>query len=121
MSFRDHLESVCQKVPGAVACSVMGFDGIAIDTATGQINVDIDLDTLLVEFSGVIGNLRATSDSLAIGELEEMIVRAENVVVVLRLLAGEYFTALALLPDALVGKGRFFLRLAARNLEQELV
>jgi len=32
MGFREHLQEICKGVEGAVACSVMGFDGIAIDT-----------------------------------------------------------------------------------------
>ena len=32
MGFREHLEGVVSSVSGSVACSLMGFDGIAVDT-----------------------------------------------------------------------------------------
>jgi hypothetical protein len=32
MGFREHLEGVVGSVDGSVACSVMGFDGIAVET-----------------------------------------------------------------------------------------
>ncbi len=32
MSFRDHIQRVVDQVPGAIACTIMGFDGIAIDS-----------------------------------------------------------------------------------------
>jgi len=32
MAFREHLQEVCRGVDGAVACSLMGMDGIEVDT-----------------------------------------------------------------------------------------
>ena len=32
MGFKEHLEGVVSTVSGSVACSLMGFDGIAVDT-----------------------------------------------------------------------------------------
>ena len=32
MGFRETLQDICKKVDGALAASVMGYDGIAIDS-----------------------------------------------------------------------------------------
>ena len=47
MSFRDHLQDVCQGVEGAVACSLMGVDGIEVDTHLAGSTTELDLKTYL--------------------------------------------------------------------------
>ena len=43
MSFLTHLESVVNQVDGAIACSVMGFDGIAVETHQPGTLDDVEL------------------------------------------------------------------------------
>jgi len=50
MSFREHLQQVVKNVDGAVACALMGVDGIEVDSEV-QEQVGLDLQTLLVEYS----------------------------------------------------------------------
>ena len=40
MGFREHLEAVVNAVDGSVACSVMGFVGIAVDTYQPEARAD---------------------------------------------------------------------------------
>jgi hypothetical protein len=61
MSFREHLQQVVKSVDGAVACALMGVDGIEVDSDI-QEQVGLDVQTLLVEYSSLF---RAARDAAA--------------------------------------------------------
>lgn len=118
MGFREHLEEVC-KVEGAVAASVMGFDGIAIDTVTPQ-DPGVDLQTLLVEYTGILSQIRNAAEVLQTGKVSEVAIGTEKLTTLLRLINQEYFLVLAMRPEGNHGKGRFLLRVTAPRLQAEL-
>jgi hypothetical protein len=62
MSFLTHLESVVKQVDGALACSVMGFDGIAVETHQVDAAQDLELTSAWVEFSNVMTQLKNATD-----------------------------------------------------------
>ena len=57
MSFREHLQDVCKGVEGAVACSLMGVDGIEVDTHVAD-GGELDVKSLLVEYSSIFRSAR---------------------------------------------------------------
>ena len=61
MSFREHLQHVVRHVDGAIACALMGVDGIEVDSQV-QEEIDLDVRTLLVEYSTLF---RAARDAAA--------------------------------------------------------
>lgn len=119
MSFRTHLEEVCRQVEGAVACSVMGFDGIAIETHEVK-SPEVDLQAMLVEFSNILGQIRNAAELLATGEVSEVSINTEKLMTISRLVSKDYFMVLALLPDGNYGRGRYALRLATPKVRAEL-
>jgi predicted regulator of Ras-like GTPase activity (Roadblock/LC7/MglB family) len=124
VGFREHLEAVVSAVDGAVLCSVMGFDGIAVDThqpdARAADSASMDLNAALVEYGNVLGQLKNTAQTLKTGPISEVAVNSDKVMTLLRMVNQDYFVVLALLPDANYGKGRYALRLAAPRLAKEL-
>jgi len=118
VAFRERLEEVCQ-VEGAVLACVMGFDGIAVDTLAPKAE-GLDTDTLLVEYSALFDQVRRAAGSLGSGALEEMTLRTEKLVALLRPIDENYFLFLALEPDGNFGKGRYLLRVTAPKLLEEL-
>lgn len=118
MGFREHLNEIC-RVEGAVAASVMGFDGIAIDTVSPE-ETSLDLETLLVEFSGLMGQVRQVAEGLHAGTLQELSVGTEALTTHLRVLNDEFFLLLAIAPEGNHGKGRFLMRINAPKLQAEL-
>jgi predicted regulator of Ras-like GTPase activity (Roadblock/LC7/MglB family) len=120
MSFRAHLEQVCQSVDGAVACSLMGMDGIEVDThLTGTADV-ADVRSLLVEYSGVLRNAREAAAAHEAGGVAEVSISTDKLVAVARQVSPEYFMVVALAPDGNLGKARYLLRVTAPKLEKEL-
>jgi predicted regulator of Ras-like GTPase activity (Roadblock/LC7/MglB family) len=116
MGFREDLEGICGRVEGALAATLMGFDGIAIDTAEMKPAPGVELQSLLVEYSGILSQVRQAAESLRIGTASEVSIRTEKLVAVARPLTPDYFVLLALSPDGNVGRARYELRIAGAKL-----
>ena len=117
MGFRESLEEVC-GVEGAVAASVMGFDGIAVDTVTPA-KTDVDLEALLVEYAGILGQVQQAAEVLQTGKVSELSIGTDRITTLLRPINPEYFLLLALRPEGNFGKGRYLLRVTAPRLQNE--
>ncbi|MCY1042555.1 hypothetical protein D7Y13_10710 [Corallococcus praedator] len=120
MSFRTHLESVVNQVDGALACSVMGFDGISVDTFQKDEAAELDVTGTWVEYANLLTQLKNAAESLKTGTVTEVSVNSEKVLTVMRLLTPDYFLVLALRADGNFGKGRYVLRVTAPNVKAEL-
>ncbi len=119
MSFRELLQQVVQNVDGAVACALMGVDGIEVDSVL-QEEVGLDVRTLLVEYSSLFRAAREAAAAHEAGGVAELSVQSERLLVVARLVSPEYFMVVALKPDGNFGKARFMLRVTAPKLLAEL-
>jgi predicted regulator of Ras-like GTPase activity (Roadblock/LC7/MglB family) len=124
MSFLSHLESVVSQVDGALACSVMGFDGIPIEThhakgAEGS-NSEMELSIAWVEFANILTQVKSAAELLKTGAISEVSINSEKVITLMRLVSPEYFLVLALKPSGNYGKGRYVLRMAAPKVKAEL-
>jgi len=120
MSFIDQLQAVVSQVDGALACSIMGFDGIAVETHQVANAGDLDLSTACVEFATILTQLKTAAEQLRAGTVSEVSINTEKVTAVMRPLSAEYFLVLALRPDGNFGKGRYALRVAAPKVRAEL-
>ncbi|HXN56685.1 MAG TPA: hypothetical protein VN874_10490 [Myxococcales bacterium] len=120
MSFREDLEGICGRVEGAFAASVMGFDGIPIETVDPKVPEGVELQTLLIEYSGILSQVRQAAESLQMGKASEVSIRTERMVAVARMLTPEYFLVLALTPEGNVGRARYELRVAGSKMLAEL-
>jgi predicted regulator of Ras-like GTPase activity (Roadblock/LC7/MglB family) len=119
MGFREHLEEVCRAVDGAVACSLMGVDGIEVETQV-QDGGEIDVKSLLVEYSGVLRSAREAAEAHQAGGVDELAISTDKLQAVVRLVTPEYFLVVALVPGANTGKARYLLRITAPKLKAEL-
>jgi predicted regulator of Ras-like GTPase activity (Roadblock/LC7/MglB family) len=117
--FRDNLQKMVERVDGAVAGILMGFDGISVETyARGAATPDVQ--TVGMEFAHVLTQVRRATEALEVGGLRELQVRADNLVVLVHVLNNEYFVACAIRPDANSGKARYLLRMLAPQIQSEL-
>jgi predicted regulator of Ras-like GTPase activity (Roadblock/LC7/MglB family) len=119
MGFREHLQDVVRSVDGAVACSLMGMDGIEVDTHLSD-ELGLDLKSLLIELSTLFHSARAAAAGHEAGAVSELSVQTERVLTVARLVSSEYFMVAALRPDGNFGKARYMLRITAPKLAAEL-
>lgn len=122
MTFREILESVVLKTPGALAGVVMAVDGIPVDEFVRE-GAHIDLATLSVEFQRVIDQARKVSGALygeTGGGLEELLLITTGHQLLFRQLDDDFFVAIALDPSGSLGKARYLVRSLLRNLQEAL-
>jgi predicted regulator of Ras-like GTPase activity (Roadblock/LC7/MglB family) len=109
--FAETLKKVVDNVEGGIAAVIMGLDGISVDTYI-KVTDRIDVNTVAMEFSYILSQVRKASESLAVGSLEELSVKAQRLLLVCRMVSPQYFIAIVLLPEGNFGKARYLARLA---------
>ncbi len=119
MGFREHLQEIVNGVDGAVACSLMGVDGIEVDTHVAG-GTDVDVKSLLVEYSNVLRSARDAAEVHQAGGVSEFSVNTDKLITVARLVSPEYFMVVALRPEGNYGKARYLLRITAPKVKSEL-
>ncbi len=124
MSFLPHLEAIVSQVEGAIACSVMGFDGIAVEThqskSGGDQAAQLELTNAWVEYANLLQQAKNVAEGLKTGAVAELSVNSEKVITLMRLVNSEYFLVLGLKPDGNYGKARYVMRVTAPKLKAEL-
>jgi predicted regulator of Ras-like GTPase activity (Roadblock/LC7/MglB family) len=118
MMFREPLEKILQSCEGAVACILMGFDGISVDCVSKD--NELDIQTISMEFSFVLTQIRNAASILEVGVLEEVSIHSENLTFLIRVLDKDYFLGLAMKPDGNYGKGRHLMRMALSDVRAQL-
>ncbi len=115
--FREVLASIRDKVDGALAVSLIGLDGIAIDSVNDG---RVPLDVLGAEFGGFIRSIRLSNTELNTGEVEQFSLVTEKYVTFLSAVTADYFVLLVMRPDGNYGRARFELARAKHLLRDEL-
>ncbi len=116
--FRESLQKIVDNCEGAVACVMMGFDGISVDFVNASQQVDVQ--TICMEYSFVLTQIRKAAEILEVGALEEVTIHSADITFLARVLDKDYFLGLAMEPDASFGKGRFLMRVALPELRAQL-
>ncbi len=117
--FADTLRKVVDNVEGGLAAVIMGLDGIPVETYVRQSD-KVDVNTVGMEFSFILTQIRKAGDSLQVGGLEELAVKAQRLLLVCRMLSPQYFVAIAMAPEGNFGKARYLARLAQPALSAAL-
>jgi predicted regulator of Ras-like GTPase activity (Roadblock/LC7/MglB family) len=114
--FRRILSDIRDRVDGAVAVSLIGLDGIAIEA----INDDhVPLDVFGAEFGGFIRAIEPNAE-LNTGDVQQFSLVTEKYITFLSAVTEEYFVLLVLRPDGNYGRARFELAKARHLLRDEL-
>lgn len=116
--FRDVLDGLLQRVEGAIAASLLGLDGIAVETVGGDL---VPLDALGAEFGGFVKSIRHADTELDTGEVLQFALVTEKYITFLSEVTSEYYILLVLQPDGNYGRARFELSKAKHLLRDELI
>ena len=117
--FAETLKKIVDNVDGGIAAVIMGLDGIPVETYVRHQD-RVDVTTVAMEFSFILTQVRKAGDSLQVGNLEELCVKAERLFLVLRMISPQYFVAIAMAPEGSFGKARYLARLATPTLVAQL-
>ncbi len=116
--FRDVLSSLRDRIEGALAASLIGLDGIAVETVGDR---TIPLDVLGAEFGSFIKSIRHANTELDTGEVLQFSLVTEKFVTFLSEVTPEYYILLVLRPEGNYGRARFELSKAKYLLRDELI
>jgi len=116
-AFRQVLSGIRDRVEGTLAVSLIGLDGIAIDSLN---HGGVPLDVLGAEFGGFVKSIRPNTE-LDTGEVLQFSLVTEKYITFLSAVTQEYFILLVLRPDGNYGRARFELARAKNLLRDELI
>lgn len=117
--FRTVLAGIRERVEGALAASLIGLDGIAVETVGSD--VAVPLDVLGAEFGSFIKSIRHTNTELNTGDVLQFSLVTEKYVTFLSEVTPDYYILLVLTPDGNYGRARFELSKAKYLLRDELI
>ena len=116
--FRDVLSGLLQRIEGSIAASLIGLDGIAVESVS---NSRVPLDVLGAEFGGFVKSIRHADTELDTGEVLQFALVTERYITFLSQVTNEYYILLVLGPDGNYGRARFELSKAKHLLRDELI
>jgi predicted regulator of Ras-like GTPase activity (Roadblock/LC7/MglB family) len=116
--FRDVLTALRDRVEGALAASLIGLDGIAVETIGDR---DVPLDVLGAEFGSFVKSIRHSNTELDTGEVLQFSLVSEKYITFLSAVTSDYYILLVLRPDGNYGRARFELSRAKVLLRDELI
>jgi predicted regulator of Ras-like GTPase activity (Roadblock/LC7/MglB family) len=111
------LSGIRARVDGALAVSIIGLDGIAIEAINDR---GVPLDVLGAEFGGFLKSIRVRNTELNTGDIEQFSLVTEKYVTFLSSVTPEYFVLLVMKPEGNYGRARFELARAKQALRHEL-
>ena len=116
--FREVLAGLQARVEGSMAVSLIGLDGIAVETINEH---QVPLDILGAEFGGFIKSIRHANTELNTGEVLQFSLVTEKYITFLSEVTPDYYILLVLRPDGNYGRARFELSKAKYLLRDELI
>ena len=117
--FAETLKKVVDNIEGGIAAVIMGLDGISVESYI-KLDDRVDVNTVAMEFSFILTQVRKAGDSLQVGGLEELAVKAQRLILICRMISPQYFVAIAMAPEGNFGKCRYLVRLATPSLVAQL-
>ena len=106
--FSEALQTMVEETRGGAGAVLMGYDGIAIDQFFKPVE-DMDLQLVAVEYANILKEIKKTADILESGRMEEVTIKTDRFLVLIRILNDEYFVALTLERDGNFGKARYLM------------
>lgn len=116
--FKKVLQGIRDRVEGTLAVSLIGLDGIAIESIRTD---SVPLEIMGAEFGGFIKAVRLSNTDLDTGDVLQFSLITEKYITFLSAVTPEYFVLLVMKPDGNYGRARFELAKAKHLLRDELV
>lgn len=116
--FKEVLQGIRDRVEGALAVSLIGLDGIAVESIQSD---SVPLDIMGAEFGGFVKSVRLSNTDLDTGDVLQFALVTEKYITFLSAITPEYYVLLVMGPDGNYGRARFELAKAKHLLRDELV
>lgn len=117
--FKQALAGIVERTEGAAGALIMGVDGIAVERVFLPEASEGNMDVAAAEMNSLVRAALRAAGNTGLGELQELVVAFDDLMLLARLFTNEYFVVLALRPGGNLGRGRFELRKAQLDLARE--
>jgi predicted regulator of Ras-like GTPase activity (Roadblock/LC7/MglB family) len=115
--FKNVLREMRDRVDGTLAVSIIGLDGIAVES----INEDgVPLEVMGAEFGGFVKSIRLSNTELNTGDVLQFSLVTEKYIAFLSAVTREYYVLMVMKPDGNYGRARYELARAKQVLQDEL-
>jgi predicted regulator of Ras-like GTPase activity (Roadblock/LC7/MglB family) len=117
--FQDTLRRIAERVEGTRAVSLVGVDGIPIDSygeAQGR-----SIESFAAELGAFVKAAQGSHTSLDSSSIQQLALFTDTSIALLSRVTEEYYLLLILSREGSFGRGRFELAKAAIALEKELL
>ena len=115
--FKETLNDIHDHVEGAVAVSLVGLDGIAVESIG---NGEVPLETLSAEYGSFIKSVQLSNTELKTGAVQQFALVTDRYITFMSSVTGDYFILLVMGADGNYGRARFELMKARMRLRDEL-
>lgn len=116
--FKEVLQGILDRVEGTLAVSLIGLDGIAVESIQSD---SVPLDIMGAEFGGFVKSVRLSNTDLHAGDVLQFALVTEKYITFLSAITPEYYVLLVMNPEGNYGRARFELEKAKHLLRDELI
>lgn len=117
--FKSLLSRVPERAEGVRGIALVSLDGIAIEKI--QSDPDLNLDTLIAEFTDRMKKTLSAAEEMGVGTTHEIVAWTSDAVIILRAVHEEYYILCATKPDGMHGVARHAIRTILPDMTQELI
>lgn len=117
--FQDTLRRIAERVEGTQAVSLVGLDGIPIDSYGSP--RELSIESVAAELGAFVRSIEGSRTSMSSAPIQQLAIMTERATAILSRVTEEYYLLLLLAKDGNFGRGRFELQKAALALEKELL
>jgi predicted regulator of Ras-like GTPase activity (Roadblock/LC7/MglB family) len=117
--FTETLNDIAQRLENIHCILLMGIDGLPIEKVI--VSDTVNVEAITAEFTTILRITAHTANETNAGNLEEIIVISDQLILLTKSITPEYFILLVLPQDGNLGRARFELKKAKYILEKEFV
>ncbi len=117
--FLETLKDIADKLENVHCILLMGMDGLPIEKVICDETFNVEV--LTAEFTTVIKVTNASTGEVEAGDLDEILILSDKMILLTKSITSEYFLLLVLPQDGNLGRARFELKKAKYILEKEFV
>ena len=118
--FQDTLRRIAERVEGTRAVSLVGVDGIPIDSY-GALEGETSVESFAAELGAFVKAAQGPHSSFDSSAIQQLSLVTDTSIAILSRVTEEYYLLLLLTREGSFGRGRFELAKAALALEKELL
>lgn len=117
--YHEYVKQVVQEVPGALAASIAGADGISL---AGYSQVpDFDFGLVDAELASMHRTSQKASSGMSAGEVGEVVIVCANATFIVHPIGSEFYLSITLKGEKSLGMARVVARRMADELKKSLV